>query len=271
MIEPVDDFHALQQRLRLTGTLTTQTALRIGSGEAGDLDAVDLPVVRDAHGYPFIPGSSLKGSLRSTVEALLRGAAVAQGTGLWSCDPFGGEKDAQRACGYHPPERREKADLNNHCAVCRLFGSHLVASHVRFTDAILSASARKSPRAPVEIRDGVAIARDLRVVHGAQKYDFEVVSPGTQFEVEVFVENPKPWLMGLLILGFDQVADGFTALGGFTSRGLGRIALHWCSIAEVTARDLLDGKGPRSFEGAEMVERHDEWRRALAVRAKERA
>src|SRR5688572_7313823 len=161
MIEPVDDFHTLKQRLRLTGTLTTRTGLRIGSGDAGELDAVDLPVLRDALGYPFIPGSSLKGSLRSTVEALLRGAAASPGTGLWSCDPFGGEKDAQRACGYHPPEGRAKVDLGNHCAVCRLFGSHLVASHVRFSDAMLSASARENPRAPVEIRDGVAIDRDL--------------------------------------------------------------------------------------------------------------
>ena len=62
------DFHVLHKRLRLMGTLTTRTALRIGSGGSGELDAADLPVLRDAEGFPLIPGGSLKGVLRSTIE-----------------------------------------------------------------------------------------------------------------------------------------------------------------------------------------------------------
>lgn len=265
--EPIADFHRLESRIRLTGTLTTRTGLRIGSG-GGSLDAVDLPVLRDARGYPFIPGGSLKGSLRSTVESLVRGAGYARSTDLWACDPLLEKDGPEGACGYHAPGQRAKVEVAQHCAVCRLFGSRIVASHSRFTDAILSAEDRASTRPPVELRDGVAIGRDLRVAHDKGKYDFEVVSPGTRFELEVFVENPRPWLMGLLVIGFDQIADGFTALGGFTSRGLGRVALEWSSLTEITARALLDGKDPETLTGTDLIARFGVSRQALAERAR---
>lgn len=268
MIETVADFHKLEQRLRLTGTLVTRSALRIGSGGGGELDAVDLPVLRDGDGYPFIPGGSLKGSVRSTVEALVRGAAVDRGTGLWSCDPLVEMEGPEGACGYHDTGRRASVNVTDHCAVCRLFGSRIVASHVRFTDAIVSAEGRGGGRAPVEIRDSVAIDRDLRVAHSQRKYDFEVVSPGVSFDLEVFIENPKPWLMGLLMIGFEQIADGFTALGGFTSRGLGRVDVHWSAMAQVTARDLLDGKEARSLTSSALGDEVRGWRQALATRAR---
>jgi CRISPR-associated protein Csm3 len=174
------------------------------------------------------------------------------------------------ACGYHAPGQRAQVDVSQHCAVCCLFGSRIVASHSRFTDAILSAQDRAGTRPPVELRDGVAIDRDLRVAGDKRKYDFEVVSPGTRFELEVFVENPRPWLMGLLVIGFDQLADGFTALGGFTSRGLGRVELEWSSLTEFTARALLDGKDPATLTGTDLVSRFAASRQALAERAQEK-
>jgi CRISPR-associated protein Csm3 len=265
--EPVADFHRLERRLRLTGTLTTRTGLRIGSG-GGNLDTVDLPVLRDAGGSPFIPGGSLKGSLRSTIESLVRGAGCARSTGLWACDPLLEQEGQEGACGYHMPGGRAKVDVDQHCAVCRLFGSRIVASHSRFTDAIRSAEDRASGHASVELRDGVAIGRDLRVAADKGKYDFEVVSPGTRFELEVFVENPRPWLLGLLVIGFDQIADGFTALGGFTSRGLGRVELEWSSLTEITARALLEGQDPETLTGTDLVSRFAASRRALAERAR---
>jgi CRISPR/Cas system CSM-associated protein Csm3 (group 7 of RAMP superfamily) len=116
----------------------------------------------------------------------------------------------------------------------------------------------------------VAIDRDLRTVYKSQKYDFEVVSPGARFRLEVFIENPQPWLMGLLVLGFDQIKDGFTAIGGFTSRGLGRVDVEWSGMTEVTALDLLDGKPAQAFEGAELERRFKSYREALAAQARGR-
>lgn len=270
MNERVADFHALDSRLRLSGILLTRTALRIGSGGGDAQDAADLPVLRDARRRPLIPGSSLKGVLRSTIEALIRGAALNQTTGLWACDPHDEEENSpERACGSHKAGGRASVDQTRHCAACRLFGSRVVASHVRISDAQLlwDEESQRGLPPPVEVRDGVAIDRDLRVVSGAQKYDFEVVSPGSRFELEVFVENPRPWLLGLLATGFEQIHEGFTALGGFTSRGLGRVEVHWTSLSRTTARDLLDGSPPVLIAPPALAEELARWRAALSAQA----
>lgn len=280
----VADFHRLESRLRLTGSLITRTALRIGAGD-GEADGVDLPVIKDAFGRPFIPGASLKGALRSTIEALVR--AADRGGALWACDPLANKDDESqpvarapvstatpssqwarpsKSCGYHKPGERSTVQSDNHCAVCRMFGSHVVASHIRFCDALLH---RTTDRIPVEVRDGVSIDRDLRRVHGSLKYDFEVVSPGAQFDVEVFVDNPQPWWMGLLAVGFDQLAEGFTALGGFTSRGLGRVTFTWSSIVCTTAHALLHGDRAEELIGDAVAARFRDWRGALSDRCKE--
>jgi CRISPR-associated protein Csm3 len=49
--------------------LTVVTGLHIGSGDAGiEIGGVDLPVVKDKMNMPYIPGSSLKGKMRSLLE-----------------------------------------------------------------------------------------------------------------------------------------------------------------------------------------------------------
>jgi CRISPR-associated protein Csm3 len=266
------NFHILRLRLRLTGEITSVTALRIGSGGAGQLDGADLAVMRDGDGFPFIPGGSLKGVLRSTVESLLRGALAGPQDPLWPCDPHheaernAGNRDG--ACGYHPSNKRADAEatIDLHCPVCQLFGSRVLASHVRFTDARVHPDQRGG-RPAIEIRDGVAIDRDLRVVRGGQKYDFEVVAPGTIFAVELFVDNPEDWLMGLLLLAFDQLADGFSALGGFGSRGLGRVRWRWTELYTVDARALL--AGAQEAHQTDPGPTFDRYRQALASKIQE--
>lgn len=272
------NFHILTSRYRLQGVLETKTALRIGSGGAGAFDGSDLPVLRDADGFPLIPGSSLKGSIRSTCEALIRGAGFKRGGPVWSCDPLSDEAvDGEYTCGRHkstdargPNSKRADAQQQAHCTVCQLFGSRVIASHVRFTDALLAdAHALKtSGRIPIEVRDGVAIDRDLRTVHGGQKYDFEVVAPGTRFELEVFIENPTPPLLGLLAVGLEQVSEGFSALGGFTSRGLGRVTIEWTSLTKFDAKVLLRGGDVQTVSREALAQEFATWRAALASTAK---
>jgi CRISPR-associated protein Csm3 len=263
VIDNPADFHRLDSRLRLQGVLTLQTALHVGAGKSSG-EGTDIPVLRDADGYPFLPGASVKGVLRSTLEALIR-SAENRSSGLWTCNPLidkPGTHDV--ACGvYAKTESKASVDTTQHCAICKLFGSRIVSSHVRISDSMML---HRRGRPPIELRDGVAIDRDRKVVSGAQKYDFEVVSPGTQFNIEVFVENPKPWLMGLLTIGFDQIADGFSAVGGFSSRGLGRVTLQWGEVLRFTALQLLKGEEPEKLSGEHLSNEQKQWRDALAAR-----
>jgi CRISPR/Cas system CSM-associated protein Csm3 (group 7 of RAMP superfamily) len=66
-------FDTFKNRLEITGTLTTVTALRISAGRSTEPIGCDLPVIKDALGRPLIPGSSFKGALRSRLESFLRG------------------------------------------------------------------------------------------------------------------------------------------------------------------------------------------------------
>ena len=60
----------------LEGEIQCQTGLHIGAGKGSlEIGGADNPVVKDAFGIPYIPGSSLRGRLRSLLEQTL-GLAV---------------------------------------------------------------------------------------------------------------------------------------------------------------------------------------------------
>jgi CRISPR-associated protein Csm3 len=56
-------------KLIIEGDLTCETGLHIGAGKGQlEIGGADNPVVKDAWGRPYIPGSSLRGRLRSLLE-----------------------------------------------------------------------------------------------------------------------------------------------------------------------------------------------------------
>src|SRR5262245_43222524 len=56
-------------KLILDGELHCETGLHIGAGKGSlEIGGADNPVVKDAFGRPYIPGSSLRGKLRSLLE-----------------------------------------------------------------------------------------------------------------------------------------------------------------------------------------------------------
>ncbi|MGH9611517.1 MAG: type III-A CRISPR-associated RAMP protein Csm3, partial [Bryobacteraceae bacterium] len=59
-------------KLILEGDLTCHTGLHIGAGKGSlEIGGADNPVVKDAFGLPYIPGSSLRGKVRSLLENAL--------------------------------------------------------------------------------------------------------------------------------------------------------------------------------------------------------
>ncbi|HEX3556919.1 MAG TPA: CRISPR-associated RAMP protein Csx7 [Thermoanaerobaculia bacterium] len=234
-------------RLRLEGVITTWTALHIGAGGSGDTLGTDSPVVRTAGGAPYIPGSSLKGVLRSAAEALFRGGPFQNDRKkLWACDPIAGK---DRVCVTHEraeliraaeEERAKKAKRDpdsrkvaeeiweESCTVCQLFGSLALASRVRFADLPL-----RNEAPLLELRNGVGIDRDKELAASGVLYDFEAVPPETQFELRVTVDNPTDEEVGLLLYLFQELDAGNLTLGGKASRGLGRVRLRWEKIEEI--------------------------------------
>jgi len=146
----------------------------------------------------------------------------------------------------------------------------VVASHVRISDALCLESRARKP--PIELRDGVAIDRDLGKVYGANKYDFQVVSAGTGFGLELFADNLEDWELGVLVIGFEQIAEGFTAIGGFTSRGLGRVGIEWDTVTDFEPKRLLETGGELPKDADHLFTQcRERWMEALRQRMVEGA
>src|ERR1700678_334149 len=59
----------LIENLVLSGDVHCETGLHIGAGKGSlEIGGADNPVVKDAFGLPYIPGSSLRGKLRALLE-----------------------------------------------------------------------------------------------------------------------------------------------------------------------------------------------------------
>lgn len=97
----------LRAKVIVEGELVVMTGLHVGSTAAGlQIGSVDSPVVRDpVTRRPYIPGSSLKGKLRSLLEA-------AEGL---RANRSGGRDVKRHECDDRPTALG--------CPVCRLFGS----------------------------------------------------------------------------------------------------------------------------------------------------
>lgn len=253
-------FDTFNGRLHMEGLLTTRTGLHIGAGGSGDPLATDLPVVRDGSGRPYIPGSSLKGVLRSAAEALLRGAPFAGKAGgdLRVCEIMSGapcvthervvalREEMEDKFGKDNPDTGRavaEAVWTESCTVCRLFGSLAVASRVRFPDLPLAGDLPG-----MELRNGVGIDRDKGLAADRVLYDFEAVPPGTSFRLTVILDNPEDSDAGLILYLFNELDQGNLALGGKTSRGLGQVRVAWESLVETSLRqgnpfaDLLSSR-----------------------------
>lgn len=93
----------------VTGIIRCETGLRIGaSSDSLEIGGLDNPIiVEPIHGMPYIPGSSLKGKMRSLLE-------LAEGKFNPNGEPYSGAKN--------------DGSIEN-CNISRLFGPHRNPNH----------------------------------------------------------------------------------------------------------------------------------------------
>ena len=232
--EPIFSFAALQNRLKVRGTLGAQTALRIGTGRSNDVIGNDLPVLRDSLGAPFVPGASLKGAFRARVEALIRAVQPTQALDLqeieaWQRSVIVTLRDDEELSD----DRKQSMAVWKHSTLIDLtFGAPWVAGRLFFKDALVERSLWFDQ---FEIRNGVALNRDTETVEQGLLYDYEVVPAGMRFGFEIMLENAAPWQLGMVLLALRPWQSGDVQIGGFRSRGLGHVQLseisaHYTSI-----------------------------------------
>jgi len=196
----------------ITATLNLVSGCRIGgSDDVLQIGGTDLTCIKDpASGKPYIPGSSLKGKMRSALE-----------------------KADGSAEGANPSKRGP---------VARVFGPHFDAKHqegptrVRFHDAQLAAESQFALELKTESvnnrQTGAAMhPRTLeRVAPGAKfslRIDFDVYDMDANFEYTDLFEKKKhkgkDAILQIINDGLDLLCQ--SGIGSGTSRGYGQIEI----------------------------------------------
>lgn len=190
-------------KILIKGELETLTGLHIGTGGAySAIGAADSPVIRDiVSGQPMIPGSSLKGKLRSLLARKYNNA------------PRNPENDCEQ--------------------IKRLFGAMKEQSRLIFSDMYMTEDSRKQLAAaginnPTEIKFENAINRLSAVANPRQ---IERVIRSCRFAMDIIYnadtveraeEDIKLLCDGMKLLRFDY-------LGGHGSRGYGKVRFNGLS------------------------------------------
>lgn len=222
----------LKNRYRFSGKLKMETPLRISSGRASD--ETDAPIMRTINNIPFIPGTSLRGAIRSELERVIAGAGAA--SGITGCILFEKNNCTEKylkmirnleKTGINNEKKSEKIDefiKNELCHICRLFGSTMYSSSLFIEDAMSVDNNGFKTR----VRDGVAIHRDNGATVEGAKFDYEVIESGPDFEFKMTVENidtdsnsEDKKLVNLIL----KLLKNGIYVGGKRTGGLGRIRL----------------------------------------------
>lgn len=177
--------------------LEVVTGMHIGgSSTFSAIGAVDSPVIRDAlTGRPIVPGSSLKGKLRTL---LARSFA----------------KDIQQMPDFK----------DDHPLVRRMFGSTSARSRLQFADAFVRNVEQMKAVGLTEVKSENVIKR---LTSEAMPRQIERVNPGTIFAETIVYDvcDEEEMQEDLKLLAKSMKLLQMDYLGGHGSRGSGRVSL----------------------------------------------
>lgn len=183
------------------------------------LEEPDMFFVRTGNGEIYLPGSSLKGVIRSYAERITRTLSPEDKPAC--CDPFQKESsDIHLACSKRLEERKiadAKGAYKESCLICRLFGTTASAGRFSIEDASL-----KDGRYKIERRDGVGIDRFTGGASSGAKFMLEPITDAS-FSTQIYIRNFELWQLGLLAYVFQDFKDELIRIGYGKSRGLGKV------------------------------------------------
>lgn len=244
--------HSLLSIHRITATLSLRSGLHIGAGkDAIEIGGLDLPVVKHPFTQePYIPGSSLKGKLRSLLEWALN--RVENDGSVWGSDKKGQYADDDpilRAFGTTHKQWRG--------------GPTRLLVRDAYLEKGWADSIRDQGLAFTEEKMEVSIDRIQGKAKDGGLRRIERVPAGARFELDmvfkVFDWNGDGGKIDLDCL--NRVLEGLKllerdALGGSGSRGYGRVQVENLKVGErnvqagFDAIDRLDPQQPAALAGA---------------------
>lgn len=213
------DFDSFSNRWEITAKLTLVTPMHIGGGQnAGAYSLSQTPVMlsydsQTELALPYIPGSSLKGILRSTVERIVR--------------TFNEEKGCIAVANKN--DKTTKILCGN-CISCFIFGSQKTGASIRVQDSHLSKSMYN--RGTLEERTHCSTVysnkngfyvkiKNKSHIPKTNLRQEEIVAANTSFDITINLDNADEKDVGIIILALNEFNHKRCYLGGGISRGYG--------------------------------------------------
>lgn len=242
------------------GKIVCKTGLHIGGSDEGiEIGGVDNPVIKDSlTGMPYIPGSALKGKLRSILEWSF-GLIAPHPKHQNSFAAYDCRELKVSAAQASDPVRWDKA-----YRLARLFGPasdddkiRTQAGPTRLTvrDVFLTAASAEElqrilgPGTFTEIKTENALDR---VTSAANPRPIERVPAGAEFDfallVDIYQEDDRELLRDLF--GAMAILED-TALGGGGSRGHGQIAFQITDVEWRPVDYYVKGTQPKPIKAAQ--------------------
>lgn len=236
-----DNFpYLLHEKIFLQGVLTTATGLVIGGSDTAlSIGGLNKTVIRDpATGKPYIPGSSIKGKIRSLIELSEGRIGGPAGSGVQHGPCMHPDADGAALCGTAIPDKLAEK---------------------------LAADSNRQRTSPLYVRDAYLLPDQVfkyadlgythtktevcidRITAKANPRTLERVPPGARFQLDLVLNifrepgetddalrKKTERLMKLVAKGLRLLQDDY--LGGNGSRGSGQVHIQ---LTEVYARSAV--------------------------------
>ncbi|HPY76205.1 MAG TPA: type III-A CRISPR-associated RAMP protein Csm3 [Anaerohalosphaeraceae bacterium] len=217
------DFKKIVSIKKITGKVCVQTGLHIGgSAETMEIGGVDNPILRNpANNEPYIPGSSLKGKMRSLME--------------WHL-------------GKLNPKGDVYMDKNPNCPITRVFGHNadkenpVGPTRLIVRDCFLSRESRQLFKEGQDITEVKHENSVNRITAMANPRPLERVVPGVTFDLDIVYrvidtgdggQTDQQNFHDVVLKALALVERDY--LGGAGSRGCGKVKF---SVKDETGKDL---------------------------------
>ncbi len=191
----MEDKARVTGKLLVEGEIELESPLIIGGGEKKE--EVDITVIKDAEGRPYIPATSLAGVLRHY---------------FYQNADLSGIENPEQLIYFWGEDCKDYKDRKEDV----------------YQSALFISDATTCSEAVISVRDGVALA-DCGIAADEEKFEYEVVEPETSFrlkmEVNLREKYEKDLFKKILFFLVKALREGRIAVGAMTTKGFGRCRL----------------------------------------------